>query len=120
MNHYRPCLVLALTCPRAAAEMSCWFRRAGWDVYPAEGGAQLRRLARLLDADLLLLDLALDGESGWLTAAKLRHERPETRIVLLGEDTARNRRLAAFVGVSDLLPRHDALPTRLGPARVAA
>jgi hypothetical protein len=117
MPGWRPCVVIAAV--HGAGVMAQRFRRQGWDPYLAESGPQLRRLVRLLEADLAVLDTALDEESGWLTCAKLREEWPGGRIVLLGHDGARRRRLAAFVGADALVPREQAAVAAV-PARRAA
>ncbi|MGL4552525.1 MAG: hypothetical protein ACRC33_15235 [Gemmataceae bacterium] len=116
MTSPRPCLVLAHRDAGTREQIARRYRRAGWDVYAAAGGAELRRLAGLLDADLVVLDLALDGGSGWLTCAKLRRERPAASVLLVGDETPRNLRLAWTVGAG--LVRPDAA----GPvaARAAA
>ena len=116
MPDYRPCLVLALNDDVERDAVAARYRRAGWDVYLAGGGAELRRLARLLEADLVLLSLTLDAESGWLTCAKLLREVPAARVMLCGDDTPRNRRLASFVGAAGLVSAEAARP----PAQLAA
>ena len=47
-----PCLVLAGFDGAVARE----FRRRGWDVYPARTGPEARRLARMVQADLVVLN----------------------------------------------------------------
>lgn len=114
---WKPCVVLAVI--HGAEQVSRQFRLRGWDPYIAESGPQLRRLVRLLEADLAVLDVALDEESGWLTCAKLREEWPAGRIVLLGRDGARRRRLAAFAGADALVPREEAGLAVMQMARAA-
>jgi DNA-binding response OmpR family regulator len=116
MTTSRPCLLLAHGDGPTRDRIARRYRRAGWDVYTAEGGAELRRLAALLEADLVLLDLALDAGGGWLTCAKLSRERPGSCVVLIGDETPRNRRLAWSVGASLVHPE-AAGPT---PCRAAA
>src|SRR5687768_1188063 len=96
---YRPCLILALAEAPHAAETGRAFRRLGWDVYTAQSGPEARRLARLLEAEVVVLDVALPDETGWLTCAKLHAERPSVAILLF-TDTAgpHDRARAAFVG----------------------
>jgi DNA-binding response OmpR family regulator len=103
---YRPCLIVAHTDPGYAAEVCRAYRRQGWDVYQAQGGPELRRLARMLEADLAVLDVALLEETGWLTCAKLTHERPGARVILVSDSPSpRDRSLADFVGASALVER---------------
>jgi DNA-binding response OmpR family regulator len=107
---YRPCLILAHRNPLYAAEACQHFRRQGWDVYQTHGGPEVRRLARMLEADLVLLDVDLEGESGWLTCAKLKQERPGARVVLVCEDAGgSNRGMAAFVGAAGIMRQQDCL-----------
>jgi DNA-binding response OmpR family regulator len=102
--YYRPCLVVANTDPRCALETRRSFRRLGWDVYLAQTGPEARRLSRMLEADLVVLDVDLHDESGFLTCAKLLHERPRIAVVLVGADpTEQGRQLAGFVGARVLL-----------------
>jgi DNA-binding response OmpR family regulator len=112
----RPCLVLALADAASAAETGRRFRRSGWDVYPTPAGPDARRLCRLLEADLVVLDADLGGESGFLTCAKLTRERPACRVVLVSDDVgARASGLAHFVGAAALVRPQDCLPS-LAPA----
>jgi CheY-like chemotaxis protein len=118
---YRPCMVLACAERTWTQQARRILRRLGWDVYQAEVGPEARRLARMLEPDLILLDCRLPGESGWLTCAKLTRERPGTPVLLLGSrgDPA-SLRLAAFVQASALLDRDEdpgpALSRWQGPA----
>jgi DNA-binding response OmpR family regulator len=103
---YRPCLVLADPDPAYAAAIMRSFRRLGWDVYEAKLGPEARRLARMLDADLVILAADLPEETGWLTCAKLVRERPHTRIILVDHAAdPRARHMAAFVGAKALVRR---------------
>ena len=103
---YRPCLVLADPDPAYASATARSFRRLGWDVYEAKVGPEARRVARMLEADLVLLDARLPGETGWLTCAKLLRERPQTRVILVaGTADPHGVRLAAFVGARALVRR---------------
>jgi DNA-binding response OmpR family regulator len=101
-----PCLVLA--CFDAGAARA--FRRRGWDVYPARSGPEARRLARMMEADLVVLDTLLPEESGWLTCEKLTREMPGVRVVLVDPaPDAQRAELAEFVGAEKLLGRLDGL-----------
>jgi CheY-like chemotaxis protein len=115
---WRPCVVMALAEP--LPHVAQQFRRTGWDVYLAESGPQLRRLVRLLAADLVVVDAALPDESGWLTCAKLREEWPNGRIVVLGEGDAREGRLAAFVGADVVVPYAEVMAVTGSGTRRAA
>lgn len=103
---YRPCLVLADAHVAYAAASARSFRRLGWDVYEAKLGPEARRLARMLEADLVLLDAQLPGETGWLTCAKLVRERPRARVILVDDSPQpRDLHMAAFVGARGLVRR---------------
>ncbi len=111
---YRPCLVLAHGDPSSAADLCRRFRRAGWDVYQTHGGPEARRLVRMLDADLAILEANLTGESGFLTCAKLIRERTGARVVLVSEDVGpRSQALAGFVGAAELVRLRDCLPAQV-------
>jgi DNA-binding response OmpR family regulator len=107
---YRPCLILALADP-AYADLTCRsFRRRGWDVYRARTGPEARRLARMMEPELVMLDTDLPLESGWLTCDKLTGEQPHGRVILVATATTpRDEKFAAFVGASALVNRADSL-----------
>jgi DNA-binding response OmpR family regulator len=122
---YRPCLIVAHADGGYAADVSLAFRRLGWDVYQASTGPEVRRLARLLEAERVILDAELPQESGWLTCAKLTRERPGLKVVLIARETgAVERDFAAFVGASGLVGRSAGLTTLVpevcGTPRTAA
>ena len=118
---YRPCLILAVKGFACASDTSLRLRRLGWDIYQACVGPEVRRLSRMLDPDVVVMDTDLDGESGWLTCAKLKQERPAGEVILVsGEDTQRNRALAAFVGASVLVSRQHNLVSLLQTRRPSA
>ena len=79
-------------------------RKQGWDVYQARTGPEARRLARMLEPELLLMATDLEQESGWLTCEKLTREQPRVRVFLVGDVAEqRNHDYAAFVGAVRLL-----------------
>jgi DNA-binding response OmpR family regulator len=107
---YRPCLIVAHASPNYASETCRSFRRLGWDVYQAQRGPEVRRLARMLDADLVILDVGLLEETGWLTCAKLVQERPRSRVILVTSDPSpRDQALAEFVGACAVVAQKDGL-----------
>jgi ActR/RegA family two-component response regulator len=93
-----PCLVLGGFDGSVARS----FRRRGWDVYQTKSGPEARRLARMVSADLIVLDTFLPEESGWLTCEKLTREIPGARVVLVDPDP-RRAALAEFVGAAALV-----------------
>jgi DNA-binding response OmpR family regulator len=100
-----------------AAEACKRFRRQGWDVYQAQNGPEVRRLARMLEPELVVLEADLAGESGWLTCAKLTREQPGIRVFLVSDDAGpRNRQMALFSGAAGLINRRDSLLALVEPA----
>ena len=105
---FRPLLLLGYADSAYAAQVSRHFRRQGWEVRQAIDGPDVRRLAHYLAPAAVILDVDLPGQSGWLTAAKLRLDRPGLKIFLVGEHRSEsNERLAAFVGAARFISRHD-------------
>ena len=105
-----PCLIVVHTDTDYETAIARAFRRMGWDVYPVRSGPEARRLARMLDADVIVLDAELPLESGWLTCDKLTRERPLAKVILVGDSLPpRNQELAEFVGASALVSRDDGL-----------
>ena len=100
------------------------FRRRGWEVHSAPTGPDARRLARKLVPAAIVLGTELTDESGWLTAAKLHHERPDCKVVLVTDETSPDSYLfTAFVGAAALVRREDgpcALEDELLGAALAA
>jgi DNA-binding response OmpR family regulator len=109
---YRPELIVAHRDPRRADLLAAAFGQHGWRVRRAGSGRDARALAAALDAPTVLLSTEQDEESGWLTCAKLRLERPRARVFLLAPAvTAEERRYATFVGAAGLLGDRDDLHT---------
>lgn len=118
---FRPCLILAHADPAYAALVVRAFRRHGWDVYPAENGPEVRRLARMLEPQLVVLQTDLPEESGWLTCDKLTDERPDCQVVLVSaEPTPSRSAFASFVGAAALVDRRDGMAALLGRVREPA
>ena len=120
----RPLLLLGFGASAFAAQVSRQFRRHGWEVRQASSGTQVRRLCPDLAPEVVILDVDLPGESGWLTAAKLRLERPGQRILLVGDrNSPHNENFADFLGISGFLNRNDGLMPLfdeiLGPSSTA-
>jgi DNA-binding response OmpR family regulator len=110
----RPLLVMAYADSQYAALSCRHFRRMGWEVHLACSGPEARRLARTLNASVVVLDAELREESGWLTCDKLRREIPGQKVVLVSRNpTDEGRRFAAFVGATGLVCRGG------GPAALA-
>ena len=116
---YRPCLILAHADPAYTAQVLRTFRRQGWDVYAAHDGPEVRRLARMLQPHLVVLQAELPEESGWLTCDKLTREMPSVRVVLVAADpTPYHAAFATFVGAAALVDRKDGLAALLPHLRL--
>jgi DNA-binding response OmpR family regulator len=100
----RPCLIVAHGDLHYAGALGWAFRRQGWDVYQARSGPEARRLARMLEPDLMVLATDLEEESGWLTCEKVTTEVPRVKVFLVGDASEqRNRDFATFAGAVGLL-----------------
>ncbi len=105
-----PCLILAHPDPGYQMAIARGFRRLGWDVYLAGSGPEARRLVRMLEADVVILDAELPEESGWLTCDKLTREQPLVKVILVSRAPSPfGQSLAAFVGASALVNQADSL-----------
>ncbi len=117
---HRPCLILAHADPVYSAQVLRTFRRQGWDVYTAQSGPEVRRLARMLEPQLVVIQADLSEESGWLTCDKLTRESPSIQVVLVAADpTARHVAFAEFVGAAALADRRDGMAALLPRLRLA-
>jgi DNA-binding response OmpR family regulator len=105
---YRPCLVLAHANAGYAAQAARAFRRQGWDVYHTRSGPETRRLARMLNPSVVVLEADLPEESGWLTCDKLVREQPHRKVVLVGDDFSDEcESFAAFIGAAGVVHQCD-------------
>jgi ActR/RegA family two-component response regulator len=105
---YRPCLILAHADAAYAAQASRAFRRLGWDVYVTRSGPETRRLARMLNPSVVVLEADLPEESGWLTCDKLVREQPLRKVILVGVDfSAECESFAAFIGAAGVVNQAD-------------
>jgi DNA-binding response OmpR family regulator len=118
---FRPCLILAHADAAYCAQITRTFRRHGWDVYPAQTGPQVRRLTRMLQPELVVMQADLPGESGWLTCDKLTGEFPAIKVVLVAADlTPLRADFADFVGADALVSRLDGAAALLPRVREPA
>jgi DNA-binding response OmpR family regulator len=105
-----PCLVLAHTDIGFAARISREFRLLGWNVYLARTGAEVRRLTQKLAPAVVVLDVDLADESGWLICDKLTRDQSGSKVVLIAADQSpEHERLASFVGAAALISRQDGI-----------
>ena len=103
-----PRLVLAYADSYQAAMTSRFLRRLGWEVHMSTSGCESRRLTRELYPDLVVLDVNLQDESGWLTCAKLTFEHPRQAVVLVTDRVnSDDRDFARVVNARAIVSRED-------------
>src|SRR5437879_2240366 len=106
----KQCLVLAHMDIGFAALVSRQFRLLGWDVYLARTGAEARRLTEKLAPAVVVLDVDLADESGWLLCDKLSREQSSPKVFLVAAElTPEHERLASFVGAVTLIRQQDGI-----------
>jgi DNA-binding response OmpR family regulator len=109
-----PRLVVAHGDPAYAALVCHTFHRLGWDVYLADSGPAVRKLAREVGAQFVVVDALLPNESGWLTCDKLRLELPEARAVIVAVAPGfHEANFAVFVGAAALVDQGDGVQALL-------
>jgi DNA-binding response OmpR family regulator len=107
---YRPCVVFAHRDRVFSADGCRRFRRLGWDVYQAFTGPEARRLTRMLDPEIVILDVDLAEESGWLTCAKIKSERNVGQVILVLDTTQHNSgEFAELVGADRVVSKQDGI-----------
>jgi DNA-binding response OmpR family regulator len=117
----RPTLVLAHADPLYAALIRQIFLRLRWKVYVTSSGVEARRLGVDLPATMVILDVDLHDESGWLTCAKLIQEQPDMHIVLVADHIGHSsHKFAYYVGAATLIGRNDGLRALVDAARDVA
>jgi CheY-like chemotaxis protein len=111
----RPRLLLAYSDSAHASRCVRFFRRLGWEVHMVASGVEAQRLAGELMPRVIVLDVELPDETGWLSAAKIRIAPPEQRVILLaGEVGEQLQQRAKSLGVAGLVRRSDG-PEALAP-----
>jgi DNA-binding response OmpR family regulator len=109
-----PRLVVAHGDPVYAALVCHTFHQLGWEVFLAETGPDVRRLAREVQPQFVVLDALLPNESGWLTCDKLRLELPEARVVIVAVQPGfHEANFAVFVGAAALADQGDGVQALL-------
>ncbi len=102
------CMVLAHTDIGFAARASRQFRLLGWEVYLAQTASDARRLTEKLAPAVVVLDVNLADESGWLVCDKLIRKHSGHKVFLVATDpTPEYERLASFVGAAALVCQQD-------------
>jgi ActR/RegA family two-component response regulator len=110
----RPRLLLGYSDSAHASRCVRHFRRHGWQVKMVASGLEVQRLAALLHPHLIVLDVDLADENGWVSAAKILQAQPAQRVVLLGGNSDALRERARSLGAIGLVPRE------LGPEALTA
>ena len=112
-------LLLALADGLGAGQIAERMRHVGHEVVLTNSGRKALQLARVIQPDLLILDLALKGGGGFEVCRQLRSERVNTPVILLTVgDSADERVRGLNIGADDCLNRTSALEELV--ARVAA
>jgi CheY-like chemotaxis protein len=111
----RPRLLLAYSDSAHASRCVRFFRRLGWEVHMVASGVEAQRLAGELMPRVIVLDVELPDETGWLSAAKIAIAPPEQRVILLaGHVDEHLQQRAQSLGVAGLVRRSDG-PEALAP-----
>jgi len=116
-----PRLLLAHSDIGFAALASRRLHRAGWDVYLARTGNEVRQLTKTVSPALVVLDTDLPDESGWLLCEKLSHEQPSPKVILVSDDlTPESSNFASFVGATALVHRQEGVGVLINEVNEAA
>ena len=84
-------------------ELVALFQQADWDIFRLTDGGNLTCTILSHRPQVVVLPLQTREESGFLIAAKARHARPKTRVLLIGTQAdPRAARWAQFVGATYL------------------
>ncbi|MFI5381939.1 MAG: response regulator [Tepidisphaerales bacterium] len=103
-GRYRPHVIIAHSSPAYAHAVARAFRRQGWIALQAADGPDARLAATNCPGSLIVLDVDLPGESGWLTCAKLHMDNPDHRVVLVAaHQSERNDDFAEFSGATRMV-----------------
>lgn len=113
-------LVLAsANVPRAFGHQRS-LRERGWETHLATSGGVARHLAMEWNPELIIVEDGLEGESGWLTCAKLSLVESSPEVLFLCDRvTSDVRKWAEFIGVhaeslqEDLVSLVSSWPRRL-------
>jgi CheY-like chemotaxis protein len=107
-DFYRPCLILGHSDLAYAASARRGLRQLGWDVYLASTGPEARRLAKMLNPEIVVLDTDLAEESGWLTCEKLVRDEIPLKVFLVSKTVNPvSEEFRQFVGAAGLISYHE-------------
>src|SRR5688500_1750340 len=102
----RPRMLLAYSDSAYASRCVRHFRRLGWEVRMVASGVEAQRLVEQVAPHVVVLDVDLADETGWLSSAKMLMRRPELKVVLTtGEGQAHFFERAATLGAAGAIRR---------------
>ena len=103
---YRPRLVFGHVDSAHAAQCSRFLRRQGWEVHLVTTAEEVHGLVHELKPDLVVVDLELPDETGWLTCAKNILVDPLQSWILLSRNLSEQKcRWAKHLGAAALISR---------------
>ena len=90
-------------------------RREGYFFETARSGDEAVEKAYRLNPEVVLLDIDLPGQSGYLVAAKLKVAKPSPKVLFVtAMPRGQSDRVAAFLRVEGIMHKPFALPKLLG------
>ena len=121
LSALRPTLLIAHADPLYAALIRQIFLRLHWDVHVTASGVEAREMAWEQSPNMVILDVDLKDQSGWLTCAKLIQEHPDQHIVLVADHIGPwSHKFAYYVGAATLVGRNEGLRALVDAARDVA
>jgi DNA-binding response OmpR family regulator len=104
----RPRIVVAYADSVYAAQCARHFRRLGWEVHLAHSGHDARRLAGLIEPQVVVVDTELPSQSGGLACAKAMSASGSYRVVLVSPAVGEGElRLAEEIGAAAIVARTE-------------
>jgi len=101
-------MLLAYADAAYASRCGRHFRQLGWEVLIVASGIEARKLAHESCPDVVVLDVALLDQSGWLTRAKPNLEKSNSRIILVANrQTADIETRRRTIGAEEIVCRED-------------
>ncbi|MCE9532824.1 MAG: hypothetical protein K8T89_17135 [Planctomycetes bacterium] len=102
-------MVLCLGQLTQAAVIERFFQERGWSVRLAKTEQEARTLARdSASCVVLLAEENAESESGWLTCWKLLSDKPNAKVIVLGDQAPdQGSRMAGFVGAMAYVAAKD-------------
>jgi DNA-binding response OmpR family regulator len=99
-------VVLALNDTVLAAWIARQLRRLGWAVHSTQSGEEARRLRREHSPQVVVLDIQLKDQTGWLTCEKILRDDPTLKVILFSSQSEINgEAFAEFLGSAKWIPQ---------------